>query len=248
MSRKPKGPAQQDADPPKERNVQVTVALITVVGAVLAAVIAGIFGVVNSLVSKTDDKPTTPPSQTRSATPGATPHTSPSGEPCRQLPEPVTSDKYVKISYPGVGINFINYSVTYSRGSEGPFAHIEVSGQISGRIPPRQHLYPFGWSDPATTDSTSQHHTGNGLYYWGQSNQIFPDDNGCWSQLRRKLGYSGAQGLTFRHYYGLISDSDLPCLERLSDANKSDNGLDLDQLTRCGVNFIGYITIPTKHL
>lgn len=136
--------------------------------------------------------------------------------------------------------------LTYSRGGDGPFAHIEISGQISGRIPPHQHLYPFGWSDPATTDSTPQHNAGNGLYYWGQSNQIFPDGNGCWSQLRRNLGYSGAQRVTFRHYYGLISDSDLPCLQRLSAANKSDNGLDLDQLTRCGVNFIGYITIPTK--
>ncbi|WP_204043387.1 hypothetical protein [Acrocarpospora phusangensis] len=145
-------------------------------------------------------------------------------------------------------MNFVEYNVGSGRQGGAPFVFLEVSGQLSGRIPAGRLLYPFGWSDPSTVDSTPEQNPGTGRYSWGRNHRILPDSDGCWYQPKRSIAYSRAHGLTFRHYYGLISENDLPCLERLFEADTRGDGFDGESVARCGVEFLGFITIPTERL
>jgi hypothetical protein len=235
----PKRPEQQDTG----SRTQVKVAVIGLAGLLLAAVIAGGFGSVNALIAK-EDKPS--PSASISTSPPIA--SSASASDCRKPDGKPITDKFTAASYPGVNLKWVSYTVTYGSEGDAAYAYLEVTGQIVGSLPPGYRLYRFGWADPSTTDSTREHHSGTGRYLWDAANPIYPDPSGCWEQGRRILGYSAAQGITFRHYYGLVSETDRPCLDRLRAADKNGDGFYENALSGCGVAFLGHITIPTKPL
>ncbi|MEV0584582.1 hypothetical protein [Nonomuraea sp. NPDC050310] len=148
-------------------------------------------------------------------------------------------------AHPSLAVTSFAYSLFY--GADGTM-ELEPTGQLSEPIPPGQMLYPFGWADPGSRDSTPEHNPGSGRYLWGHSRQIFPDANGCWAQPRRAYGgYSGARGLTFRMYFGLVPRAQLHCLQGLvaTEAGR-EHGQTLDELTGCGVTLLGYAVIPTQ--
>jgi hypothetical protein len=156
---------------------------------------------------------------------------------------PVFSNRLA--AYPGLAIKSFAYSLTYGVGST---MELEPTGQITGPIPVDHLLYPFGWADPASRDSTPQRNPGSGRYLWGHTRQIFPDEIGCWAQPGRPYGgYPGARGMIFRMYFGLVPRAQLHCLQGLvaTEAGR-EHGQSLDELTGCGVVLLGYALIPTQ--
>lgn len=164
---------------------------------------------------------------------------------CSKPPDPITRAKVFSApsaAYPDLKIRSMVYNLTYN-GMD--FMHLEATGQIAGTVPDDQLLYPFGSADPKSRDAFGN--PGSGRFFWGRDEQIVPDRDGCWSKPQREFGgYPGARGLTFHYYLGLVSRSQLSCLDKLvSTKSGKEHGQEARELARCGVILLGHAQIPT---
>jgi hypothetical protein len=141
-----------------------------------------------------------------------------------------------------------SFTYTLHHGKIGDWVYADLFGQISGALPTNSRLYLFAWADPLTdgVDGTK----GNGLYQWLDDRQISKNTNGCWSLTGLPLGYAGYEGITVQYHPAVVYDSQTECLWSLIKAETKENGhrdgLPLDQIQKCDVNFIGHAVVPTK--
>jgi hypothetical protein len=166
-------------------------------------------------------------------------------EACPMPSDPTTRATITSTSsatHPDLKIKSMVYSLTYN-GTD--FMYLETTGQIAGRTPNDQLLYPFGSADPKTRDIYGN--AGSERFFWGRDELIEPDQNGCWSKPQRKFGgYPGARGLTFYYHLGLVPRAQLSCLDALVSTKRvKDDGMEAADLARCGVTLLGYGHIPT---
>ncbi|MFC6581816.1 hypothetical protein [Planomonospora parontospora] len=176
------------------------------------------------------------------------PVSSEAATPCAEPSDPITRAKVTSTppaAHPGLELKSALYSIKYNRADS---MTLEISGQITTQVPDGQLLYPFKRAEPGTRDHKGN--PGSGRFFWGRDAEITLDQNGCWYQQRSNFGgYSGARGLTFYYYVGLVPRAQLSCMDRLvSTKAGKEHGQDTDDLTRCGVTMLGYAHIPTDPL
>ncbi|MFC4906647.1 hypothetical protein [Actinomadura gamaensis] len=233
-------PPQQEAQPSQQADsgppwLRITLALVAAATAIAIALIP----VLTSLLSGKNDSGDRHPTAQSATCPLAESSTTAS----------VVSHQ--SASYPDLRLQQMSYKLTYGHHEaaphvDAPAMRLEPAGQITGGVPADQTLYPFLWADPHTRDNTPQHHPGPGRYFWHQNTPIQPDSRGCWNLPESPLGYSDAQGLTFRFYFGLVPRTQEPCLRKLlSSRSAEQNGLDGEALSACSVTLLGYGIIPT---
>jgi len=153
-------------------------------------------------------------------------------------------------SNPHMQMDSINYALSYRKDTGGSsWVYLTLFGRVTGTVPQNSHLYILGSSDPKTWDSTG--HWANGSYIWKKDHEVFPDAHGCWKLPEFGIAYSGAQGVTFRYYPSLLNPQALACITRLRTADIKDNEYDghtEEQLDKCGVARLGWVSVPTQRL
>ncbi|MBO3753012.1 hypothetical protein J5X84_43800 [Streptosporangiaceae bacterium NEAU-GS5] len=144
--------------------------------------------------------------------------------------------------YPGLTMRSLAYRIT-----ERPELFLETTGRVEGEVPSGNVLYVMDWADPGTEDSTPDRYHGTGRFEPWRGVSVRLDQNGCWSLPAHQLGYSGAQGLTFRIYLGTAPAESFACLENVNSKHPGD-GFDDKEFESCNVALLGYAEIPTHPL
>jgi hypothetical protein len=78
---------------------------------------------------------------------------------------------------------------------------LEMGGALIGNVPAGQRLVMLSWGDPGTVDVGGNH--GNGLYY--RLGSLRTTGN-CWIRPQGSIAYTGAEGITFRHWLLLVGE------------------------------------------
>jgi hypothetical protein len=119
----------------------------------------------------------------------------------------------------------------------------EAGGELQGEVPRGKQLFQLGWADPTTKDSTPDHNPGNGTYYRSDTFSA-PEAGGCWIRPQKEIAYDGADGLTFRIYFVLVDDNQVPEFT----SSKYRNGYNDEDLKSLHVTRLAYFLVPTKDL
>jgi hypothetical protein len=113
---------------------------------------------------------------------------------------------------------------------------LEMGGALIGNIPEGQHLAMLSWGDPGTVDVAGNY--GNGVYYRLSSLRT---TGNCWIRPQGKIAYSGAEGITFRHWLVLVGE------DRYAEftGDQYESGYNDVTLDSFGVVRLGYFDIRT---
>ena len=113
---------------------------------------------------------------------------------------------------------------------------LELGGALIGNTPPGKRLVLLSWADPGSVDVNGDR--GNGIYYRMSSLRTTAN---CWLRPQGNIAYSGAEGLTFRHWLVVIDES------RYADfsAPQYESGYNDVTLDSFGVIRLGYFDVKT---